>query len=160
MTKDGVKVYFAIAQIATIFVGIVCCITIIGLILGIPLLIASGRFGDAKNMNDAELINNRVSLKSWGIVVAILLSATIVGLIVMLVLVFAADNYIRNLDNNKENDHTSFKEGVSTLYANTKEDLYAAKIKGELDALQKLLDNGIITKKEYDAKRKQILDIK
>ena len=54
--KEASKIYFTAAWIVSLVVGILYSITFIGLLFGIPLFIASGKFNKAKDMTDEDLI--------------------------------------------------------------------------------------------------------
>ena len=104
----------------------------------------------------------------WGIFLAIVLAPSIIGLIVMLILVFMVNNYITNLEQgNVEQANKGFgetvKEGTSKAWSGFKETFGIKskldKEKDELEKLQKMKEDGIITEEEYEAKRKQILGL-
>lgn len=77
--KQMKNVYFTIAWIASIILGVLFSLTIVGLILGIPLFIASAKFKKAINMTDDELIKNRNNLFGWGIFLAIIFAPSVIG---------------------------------------------------------------------------------
>lgn len=166
--KQMKNIYFTTAWIVSLVIGIIFSITIAGLILGIPLLIASSKFNRARKMTDDELIENRGNLFGWGIFLAIILTPSILGLIVALIFVFMVNNYISNLEQgNVEATEKSFgetvKDGTSKAWGGIKETFgFKSKLekqKDELNELQKMKEDGIITEEEYEAKRKQILGL-
>lgn len=160
--------YFTTAWIVSMVLGIIFSITIAGLILGIPLLISSSKFNRARKMTDEELVENRGNLLGWGIFLSIVLAPTILGLIVCLIFVFMVNNYITNIEQgNVEATEKSFgetvKDGTSKAWGGLKETFgFKSKLekqKDELNELQKMKDEGIISDEEYEAKRKQILGL-
>lgn len=173
--RQTVKTYFKIERVISLIFAVIFSMTIIGLILGIPLFKASGRFKRAVDMSDAELIENRSSLFTWGIVIAVLLSPTFIGLVLMLIMVFSTNKYIKNLEEgNMEEANKSFgqtmKEGASKAWDGVKGMWGGAKEtfnikpklekqKDQLVELQKMKEEGLISEEDYDAKRKQILGI-
>lgn len=167
--KETVNVYFVVARILTLIFGILYCITIFGAVLGIPLIIASGKFKKASNMTDEELVQNRSSLLGWGIFTAIVFAPTIVGLVVLLCLTIMVDNYIKNIElGNYEKNDKSFSEtvesGVSNTWNGIKNTFSSGnadidKQKSDLKKLEKMREEGLITREEYEAMRKKILGI-
>ena len=47
------------AGIIGIVLGIICCLTIIGIIFGIPMIIGGYTFYNYSNMEESEIINNK-----------------------------------------------------------------------------------------------------
>ncbi len=166
--KQMKNIYFTTAWIISLILGILFCITVVGAIFGVPLLIAASKFNVARKMSDEELVKNRSNLFGWGIFLAIVLSPTIIGLIVLLILVIMVNNYINNLEQgNLEEANKSFgqtiKEGTSKTWTGIKEAFGVKskleKQKDQIAELQKMKEEGIITEEEYEAKRKQILGL-
>ena len=166
--KQMKNIYLTTVWIISLIVGILLCITIVGAILGIPLIIASSKFNNARNMTDEELIKNRSSLFGWGIFLAIVLAPSIIGLVVVLIFVFMVNDYIKNLEaGNTEATDKGFgetvKEGTNKAWNGLKDTFKGKskleKQKDQLSELQQMKDEGVITEEEYEAKRKQILGL-
>ena len=177
--RQTTKTYFNVAWALALIAGILYSITIVGLIFGIPLFIASAKLKKAHEMDDEELIKNRSNLLGWGIFLAIMLSPTIIGLIVILCFVLMVNNFIKDLEQgNTEKTEKSFEQTVADTgkdVGNTiKENAIDTwegfkrtfgiktslqKQKEQLAELEKLKEEGVITEEEYQAKRKQILKI-
>jgi uncharacterized membrane protein len=165
--KEAVGVYFVVARIISLIIGIIACITIVGAIIGIPLIIGSNKFKEASNMTDEELVRNRGSILGWGIFTAIILSPTIIGLIILLCMTMMVDNYIKNIEQgNFAKNQQSFSETVESGVTNAVDGIKNTfsksdidKQKNELLKLDKLRDEGLITSDEYDKMRKKILGI-
>lgn len=162
------KVYFKVAQILALIIGIIYCITLVGAIFGVPLIIAGNKFGKYYSMTDEELVYNRGSIMGWGIFLAIMLAPTIILLIVVLVLVFMVNSHIKSIEEgNVEKSNRTFgqavSDGASSVWNGTKKTFNIKskleKQKDQLDKLTEMKEAGIITEEEYQAKRKQILDI-
>ena len=93
------RTYLKVMDILTLVLGIVFCVTIIGAVFGVPLIIAHGRFKEAcEARTSAELIEMRGSLFGWGIFSAIAMSGTILGLIIIIVCASKVDQEIRSLE--------------------------------------------------------------
>lgn len=166
--KDTVKTYFNVVRIVSLIFGILFCITIVGAILGIPMIIASNKFKDAYNMTDDELVKNRSSILGWGIFLAVVFSPSIFGLIILLILAMMVDDYIKNIETgnlaqNEKSFSDTVEEGVSNTWNGIKNTFNGKsdidKQKAELQKLDKMREEGLITSEEYDALRKKILGL-
>lgn len=162
------NVYFIVVRILTLIVGIMACITIVGAILGIPLIIASNKFRDAQLMNDEQLVAHRGSLLGWGIFVSIVLAPTILGMIAILVFAALVDSYIKNIElGNLEKNDKTVKEFVVESTANTVNEVKEAmkpkttleKQIEEIKKLKTMKEEGLITDEEYEALRRKTLGL-
>ena len=166
--KDYAKTYFLVAWIVSIVMAVLYGITIVGLILTIPLVIAFKKFKAAEKMTDSELVAHRSNLFGWGIFLSIVCAPTGVVMIVFIVCSILINNYIKDIaEGNTEKTNKSFSDTVvdsgKELWENTKDALSSKpsidKQKEELEKLKQMKDEGVITEEEYNAKRKKILDI-
>ncbi len=167
--KDMVGIYFTVARIMSLIFGILFCITIIGAILGVPMIIASNKFRDASKMSDKELVENRSVILAWGIFIAIVFSPTFIGLIVLLILALMVDNYIKNIEqgyeelNNRsfvdrvEEGASNAWQGVKNTFNSNKSNLDKQRV--ELEKLEKMRNDNLISKEEYETLRKKILGL-
>ena len=123
------KTVLKISGIIAIIVGIFWCFTIIGLLIGIILIIGGSTVMNYATMSDEEIKVVRSSLLGWSI---FFLFFTVIAGVLGLIYYFFTDekSYF------KKNDYTE-----------------------ELAKLDELRKKGIITDKEYEAKKKKILDI-
>lgn len=162
------NIYLIVMRIVTLIVGIMLCITIIGAILGVPLIIASGKFRDASLMSDSELVAHRGSLLGWAIFSAIVLCPTILGMIAILVFAALTDTYIKNIEQgNPEKNDKTVKEFVVEGTANTVNEVKdAMKPKSNLEKqieeikkLKSMKEEGLITEEEYEALRRKTLGL-
>ena len=166
--KEMKNTYFTVAWIVSMVVGILYCITIIGALIGVPLLIGMNKFNQARTMTDEELIKNRGSLFGWGIFASIALAPTIIGVAILLIFVIMVNNYIKGLEEGKtEETNKGFgetvKEGSTKLWNGIK-DVFKPKSEldkqqEELEKLDKMKQQGQLTEEEYQLKRKQILKL-
>jgi len=122
------KVLLKVAGILAMICGGIYCLTIIGIIIGIPLLIGGSRMIDFSKMEDTELEKYKTHLLVWGIV--FLIFATLAGL---LVIIYYVASYFEFGTNNKMN------------YLD------------ELEKLKKLYDEKVITEEEFETKKSEIL---
>jgi len=121
------KVLLKVAGIFAMICGGIYCLTIIGIIIGIPLLIGGSRMIDFSKMEDQKLENYKTQLLVWGII--FLIFTTISG---VLVLIYYIAGYF-DFNGNK----------MSYL--------------DEIEKLKKLYDDGAITEEEYEKKKNEIL---
>lgn len=162
------KIYFKVAQIVSLILAILLSITIIGIIIGIPLFIASGKFKEFYTLTDEKLVERKNSILGWGIFLSIVLAPSIIGLIVMLVIVIMVNSYIGNIERGEiDKAHRTvgqtIQEGTSSAWNSVKNTFKGKsdldKQKEELAKLQKMLEENLITQEEYEIKRRQILGL-
>ena len=118
-----------IAGIIALVLGILCCLTIFGAIVGIPMIIGGQKFREYSLLIDEELKKNKDTILIWTIV--FLLICQISG-IISLVFYFTMD------DNN---------------IFSSKPDKYS-----ELEKLNQLYKDKAITKEEYEKEKEKILN--
>ena len=132
------KIILKVAGIFALIIGIICCLTIIGSIVGIPLIIGGSKFMNYYNMTDEKLLSVKSSILGWSIFFLIIIFPVgIIGLIYYFSLTETFDNITDSFKNKK----------------------YDTKYLDELERLKELYDKEILTKEEYEAKKKQILDL-
>ena len=126
------KALLKAAGIIGIVLGIICCLFIVGLIWGIPMIIGGYKLYDYSNMPDTEVINYKSSILGWSIFfVFFSFISGILGLIYYIGLT-SSNNKIEKIE---ENDYMV-----------------------ELENLKKLYDDKILTQEEYENKKKEILE--
>lgn len=124
------KALLKAAGIIGIVFGVLSCLTIIGLIFGIPMIIGGFKLNSYSDLSDDEIINYKNSILGWSIFFVIFsLIAGILGLI-----------YYFGISND-------------TKYSDNSSDYM-----DELEKLKKLYDDKVITKEEFESKKKKILD--
>lgn len=131
---NGNKVLLTIGGVFAIFCGACYCITIIGIILGVPLIIGGLAFLKYAKMDNDELLQYKGSILGWSIF--FLIFTFISGI---LGLIFYLDN--SNLGTNQNTTKTS-------------------NFSNQIKELDKLRQDGLISDEDYETKKKQILDIK
>ncbi len=126
------KILLKISGILALVVGILYCLTIVGAIIGVPLIIGGIKVKDYADMSDEELLKNKDSLLVWSIV--FLIFCTISGILAII--------YYLNLDNpGLFSSHSS---------SNSKYD--------ELERVNKLYKDKVITKEEFEKEKERILN--
>ena len=130
MNKNLLK----IAGIISIVLGIICCLTIFGAIVGVPLIIGGNKIKDMANLSDQELMTQKDTILIW--MVVFLVFNQISGI---LVLIFYID-----MDGRLSNTLNG-----SNKTSNDKYD--------ELEKLKKLYDDKVLTKEEFETEKEKIL---
>ena len=120
-----------IAGIIAVVLGILCCLTVVGAIVGIPVIIGGIKLREYSNMTIEEIKMQKENLLIWTIVM--LLLCTLSG---VLCLIF----YI-SLDN-------------QSLFTSTKTNSYY----DDLERINKLYKDKVLTKEEYEAEKARILN--
>lgn len=131
------KSLLKVSGIISIVVGVIYCLSIIGAIVGIPLIIGGIKIKDYASYSDIQIYESKDTILIWTIV--FLLFNQISGI---LLLIFYIDNIGKTTTNNN-NTNTN----------NTNSDKYE-----ELEKIKKLYDEKILTKEEYENEKSRILD--
>lgn len=118
-----------VSGIIAVIAGMLWCFTIIGVLFGIPLIIGGGTVIGYSNLSNEEIMTKRSSILGWSI---FFLFFTFIGGVLGLIFYFTMD---------KELHHQT-------------DDYF-----NEIKKLDELRNQGLISDKEYEAKKKQILDI-
>ncbi len=124
------KNFLKIAGIIAMIIGIFYCVTIIGAIVGVFLIAGGSAMMGYSKLSDEELEGKKNSILGWSI---FFLFFTVIGGVLGLI------GYVTI----GKNIVIGSKEGYID----------------ELKRLKGLKDQGVITEKEYEAKKKKILDI-
>lgn len=130
MNKNLLK----IAGIISIVLGIICCLTIFGAIVGVPLIIGGNKIKDMANLSDQELMTQKDTILIW--MVVFLVFNQISGI---LVLIFYID-----MDGSLSNTLNSSNKKSDDKY-------------DELEKLKKLYDDKVLTKEEFETEKEKIL---
>ncbi len=126
------KTLLNVAGIISLVFGIISCFTIIGAIVGIPMIIGGNKFRKFSQMSDSDIAKEKDSLLIWSIVLCLL--CTISGAL-GLVYYFGIDNTF----------NFNFSSKNSTKYS-------------DLEKLNQLYQNKVITKEEFEKEKERILN--
>ena len=129
------KSLLKISGIIAIVVGILYCITIVGAIVGIPLIIGGNKIKSYADCTDEQVIDAKDSILVWTIV--FLLFNQLSGI---LLLIF----YIDCIDKNRGKSTINTTKNVNT------DDKY--------EKLKKLYDEKVLTKEEFENEKNRILN--
>lgn len=124
------KTLLKISGIIAIVVGVLYCVTIVGAIVGIPLIIGGNKIKSYAEYTDEQIMNVKDSILIWAIV--FLIFNQISGI---LLLIF----YIDGLDKNRG----------KTTTVNTNKEVNIDNKYEELEKLKRLYDDKVLTKEEF-----------
>lgn len=133
------KTLLKISGIIAIVVGVLYCVTIVGAIVGVPLIIGGNKIKSYAEYTDEQIMNVKDSILIWAIV--FLIFNQISGI---LLLIF----YIDGLDKNR---------GKTTTVNTNKEVNIDGKYE-ELEKLKRLYDDKVLTKEEFEKEKDRILN--
>ena len=129
------KTLLNIAGLIAFVFGIMCCITIVGAIVGIPMIIGGNKLREMSKMSDEELTSKKETLLIWTVVLLII---CIISGVLALIFYLQFDSSI-----------TLF----GTSYSNERR-------YNDLEQLNKLYKEKIITKEEFEKEKERILNNK
>lgn len=122
-----------IAGILALVFGIICCITIVGAIVGVPLIIGGIKLREFSNMYDEDIKKQKETLLIWTIVMLFL--CTISGVLCLIYyLSMESPNMFKS-----NGSHTNYED---------------------LEKINKLYKDKVLTKEEYEAEKERILNRK
>lgn len=141
---------------------------IITLAITILDFVASSKFSKYSKMTDEELVAHKGAILAWGIVMAISLTGTVVGLIAVIACAILVNNYLAGLENpvvnetsNEDSQSQPSAQSSPSILDRTKA-LFRPKLTKQNEKLEQakaMYENKQISKEEYDALRKKILEI-
>lgn len=142
------------------------------IVLAILLIKVFLLYNKASKMDNEFLVQNQGKILGWGIFYSIVMMTTIIGFIIALIFCIMANSYITDLKEGREektmgdvarNAGNAVKTGAKGVVDGTKEvfgiENQMDKQIEQLNKLKSMFDNAIISKDEYDAMRKKILNI-
>ena len=124
------KVLLKISGIMALVIGVIYCFTIVGAVVGIPLIIGGIKVKDYAYKSDEEIIKEKEPLLIWSIVFLFL--CTISGVLSLI--------YYLYLDN-------------PNMFGSKPDNKY-----DDLERLNKLYKEKAITKEEYETEKERILN--
>ena len=127
------KTLLNIAGIISLIFGIICTITIIGAIVGIPMIIGGNKLRELSNMDDSEIYKNKDTLIIW--MVVFLFINQISAVLILIYYIMLETSMTSN--NTKENTMDKYDE---------------------LEKLNNLYKEKVLTKEEYEKEKERILN--
>ena len=126
------KKLLEIGGIIALVIGIMACLTIVGAVIGIPVIIGGIKFRELSTLSDEDLENNKETILVWSIVFIFL--CTVSGVLGLL--------YYVGMEN-----PNLFSTSSSS------NDKYS-----ELEKLNKLYKDKVLTKEEFETEKEKILN--
>ena len=124
------KSILKVSGVVAIVLGIICSLTIVGAIIGVPMIIGGVKLNDLSKLSDEDIAKNKETILIWSIIFLFICQISgILGII-----------YYISISN------FSFDFKSNT----TKYD--------ELEKLNKLYKDKVLTKEEYEAEKARILN--
>ena len=87
------KVLLKIAGIISLVVGVICCFSIVLLLIGVPLVIGSVKLLNFAELEDDELVLHKKEILAWGI---LFLFLSFISGILTLIVYFQINKYLEN----------------------------------------------------------------
>lgn len=127
------KTLLNIAGIISLIFGIICTITIIGAIVGVPMIIGGNKLRELSNMDDSEIYKNKDTLIIWMVVFLFINQISAVLILI----------YYIMLETSMTSDNT--KGNTMDKY-------------DELEKLNNLYKEKVLTKEEFEKEKERILN--
>ena len=125
------KTILKISGIVAIVFGIILSVTIIGLIAGVPMIIGGMKFNELSKSTEEEICKNKDTILIWSIVFLFICQLSgILGLIFY----FSMSNFSFSFNSNNSDKYD------------------------ELEKLNKLYKDKVLTKEEYEMEKSRILN--
>lgn len=128
------KSLLKISGIISIVLGIICCLTIFGAIIGVPLIIGGNKIKDMTNLSDQELLQQKDTILIW--MVVFLVFNQISGILLLIFYIDMDGSISSSFKGNNNNDNKY----------------------DELEKLKKLYDDKVLTKEEFETEKEKILN--
>ena len=128
------KSLLKISGIISIVLGIICCLTRFGAIIGVPLIIGGNKIKDMANLSDQELLQQKDTILIW--MVVFLVFNQISGILLLIFYIDMDGSISSSFKGNNNNDNKY----------------------DELEKLKKLYDDKVLTKEEFETEKEKILN--
>ena len=124
-----------VAGLIAFILGIVCCLTIIGAIVGVPMIIGGNKLREMSNYSDQDLIAKKDTLLVWTIVLLFL--CTISGILALIFYIQLENPNGLGFGNSNKNDSSKYND---------------------LEQINKLYKDKVLSKEEYEKEKERILN--
>lgn len=141
------KSLLKISGIIAIVFGVLACLTLVGAIVGIPVIIGGAKMKEYADYTDEQIIANKDKILIWTIV--FLFFCQISGILLLIFYIDSIGKYEKGITDNNINYQSSMNNNMNTN-SNLKYE--------ELEKVKKLYDEKILTKEEYEKEKERILN--
>lgn len=144
------KSLLKISGIIAIVVGVLACLTLIGAIVGVPLIIGGAKIKEYSNYTDEQILVIKDKILIWAIV--FLFFCQLSGILLLIFYIDSIGNYEKGLGINTNTNNMNYNNNTNNMNATNN-----AKYE-ELEKVKKLYDEKILTKEEYEKEKSRILN--
>jgi len=137
------KSLLKISGIIAIIFGILACLTLVGAIVGVPLIIGGAKMKEYADYTDEQIIANKDKILIWTIV--FLFFCQISGILLLIFYIDSIGKYEKGITGDNMNYQSNMNTNNNAKYE-------------ELEKVKKLYDEKILTKEEYEKEKERILN--
>lgn len=137
------KSLLKISGIIAIVFGVLECLTLVGAIVGVPVIIGGAKMKEYADYTDEQIIANKDKILIWTIV--FLFFCQISGILLLIFYIDTIGNYEKGITGNNMNYQSNMNTNSNAKYE-------------ELEKVKKLYDEKILTKEEYEKEKERILN--
>ncbi len=137
------KSLLKISGIIAIVFGVLACLTLVGAIVGVPLIIGGAKMKEYADYTDEQIIANKDKILIWTIV--FLFFCQISGILLLIFYIDSIGKYEKGITGDNMNYQSNMNTNSNTKYE-------------ELEKVKKLYDEKILTKEEYEKEKERILN--
>ncbi len=137
------KSLLKISGIIAIVFGILACLTLVGAIVGVPLIIGGAKMKEYADYTDEQIVANKDKILIWTIV--FLLFCQISGILLLIFYIDSIGKYEKGITGDNMNYQSNMNTNNNAKYE-------------ELEKVKKLYDEKILTKEEYEKEKERILN--
>ena len=137
------KSLLKISGIIAIVFGVLACLTLVGAIVGVPLIIGGAKMKEYADYTDEQIIANKDKILIWTIV--FLFFCQISGILLLIFYIDSIGKYEKGITGDNMNYQSNMNTNSNDKYE-------------ELEKVKKLYDEKILTKEEYEKEKERILN--
>lgn len=137
------KSLLKISGIIAIVFGILACLTLVGAIVGVPLIIGGAKMKEYVDYTDEQIVANKDKILIWTIV--FLFFCQISGILLLIFYIDSIGKYEKGITGDNMNYQSNMNTNNNAKYE-------------ELEKVKKLYDEKILTKEEYEKEKERILN--
>lgn len=144
------KSLLKISGIIAIVVGVLACLTLVGAIVGVPLIIGGAKIKEYSDYTDEQIIVIKDKILIWAIV--FLFFCQLSGILLLIFYIDSIGKYEKGLGINTNTNDMNYNNNTNNM--NTINNVKYE----ELEKVKKLYDEKILTKEEYEKEKSRILN--
>ena len=142
--KNNQYAFLIISAILGLVTGILACLTLLGIVIGIPLIIGATKYFEWAKLSNDELAKQQNELMIWGVVFTILMFP--IGAIALFPPLMMSQN---NFNKTEETSKKEFQQTNATSSKKTKLE--------RITELSELKEKGLIDETDFEIAKKKIL---